>query len=74
MIHPALYEVEPIGINGKHESNGTVYYFCDNSGLNACRNLYLRNNPQLLRKVIAGTSPDAIQDTVCDFCGAELNH
>lgn len=59
----AIFELEPIGLDGALEANGVVYHFCSEE----CRAKFAGNG--LLRVFQAGDSPDAIEGTVCDQCG-----
>ena len=67
MSHLALFELEPIGINGTLEANGRVYYFCST----LCQALF--DYDEITSAPLApGISEDAIEGTVCDQCGAVL--
>ena len=69
MENIALFEVEPIGVDGALEANGRVYHFCSTR----CRNMFAVDaeyNPGT--EYHEGTSPDAIPCTVCDECGVAL--
>ena len=60
------FELEPIGADGELEANGRVYYFCSA----ACRSSFDGSGlPGVLQD---GVSPDAIEGTVCDQCGVDL--
>ena len=67
---PALFQMEPIGLDSELEANGVIYRFCNKGGNDACRIKFLRehSNDNLER----GVDPDAIEGTVCDQCGTEL--
>jgi len=62
--------MEPIGLGGELEANGTIYRFCHNNGNDRCRIKFLNAHPDESLK--RGVDPDAIDGTVCDQCGAVL--
>lgn len=67
MSHLAIFELEPIGLDGALEANGRIYYFCSE----LCRARF--DGSGLSGEILApGTSEDAIPGTVCDQCGAVL--
>jgi hypothetical protein len=65
--HKALFELEPIGIDGQMEANGRVYHFCSVE----CRGSFDGCGLPGYRE---GESPDAIEGTVCDQCGTPLEN
>ena len=60
----AIFELEPIGVDGVLEANGTIYYFCSE----ICRSRF--DGSGLSGVPENGESIDAIEGTVCDQCGA----
>jgi len=65
---PALYEMEPIGVDGQLEANGRVYFFCPDRD---CRDAFNRTHAEL-KPLGFGWDTDAIDKTVCDYCGDSL--
>ena len=65
---PALYEMEPIGVDGKLEANGRVYFFCPDRD---CRDAFNRTHPDL-KPLGFGWDENHINGTVCDYCGTLL--
>jgi hypothetical protein len=63
---PALYEMEPIGVNGAMEANGRVYHFC----CGAHREQYREMFPNVCMS--EGMSGEYLDGTVCDQCGLIL--
>lgn len=57
---PTLYEMEPIGLGGTLEANGTVYWFCSDE----CRSRF-----EIDTTTHTGESSDFETGTVCDECG-----
>ena len=62
----AIFELEPIGLDGALEANGVVYHFCSEE----CRAKF--DGSGLSGVLQSGDSPDAIEGTVCDQCGIDL--
>lgn len=69
MEYPAIYLLDPIGVDGTLEANGVVFVFCSE----ACRATALTE-----RRVESdppyklGMSSDWADGAVCDECRAEL--
>jgi hypothetical protein len=61
---PALYELEPIGVDGQLEANGRVYFFCPAKD---CRDVFHREHSDL-EPMGFGWDEDYIEGTVCDQC------
>lgn len=66
MEAPAIFVLEPIGVDGALEANGTVYYFCTFG----CRLQWRNKTPNIFTK--SAYSPDYCEGTVCDECGRAI--
>lgn len=64
--YPAIFELEPIGVNGQLEANGRVYVFCSD----ACRTAFD------LKGIASKAAPQPLIDMCdgheCDSCGVVL--
>lgn len=67
--YPAIYILDPIGVDGALEANGTVFVYCSE----ACRTIAIiergveSDPPHRL-----GASSDWVDGAVCDECGIKL--
>lgn len=61
---PALFILEPIGVDGALEAVETLVFCCDD-----CRNIVRLNTAHMVK---VGESADYIEGTVCDECAAAL--
>jgi len=68
MSAAALYELEPIGVDGAMEANGLVYRFCNEE----CRTRFTAVVAEASPPLREGTDDDYEDGTVCDECGKEL--
>lgn len=64
MEYPAIYILEPIGVDGALEATD-VLHFCSEE----CRQVIAENTAHTIK---AGESEDWIEGTVCDECGVCL--
>lgn len=69
MDYPAIYMLDPIGVDGALEANGTVFIYCSET----CRSTAIKergvgsDHPHKL-----SASPDWADGAVCDECLARL--
>lgn len=59
----ALYEQEPIGLDGALEATNVFYFCCD-----ACRQQFINNRNPSDKPLESGVSSDFESGTVCDQC------